>query len=268
MQGVFTLTPPESKRLIAKGVAALPAVRRAKEKGRIIVAGGTTNAFIAEELGGKRILKCNYTAGIITDGVACLTPPSARLPVLVMVNGKPIEEAWDRVLANFDANDVFIKGANAVDPEGFAGVLMSSPLGGTIGAALGILQSRGSHLIVPVGLEKMITSVVKAARAAGIWKFDYALGQRVGLMPLVAAEVVTELKALEILTGVEAISLGSGGVGGSEGSVVIAVSGTKEQVVKSMELATSLKGEKEVGSLRQTCPCDTPCDYGKGTFRN
>ena len=50
-----TLTPAESKRLIAMGVAALPEVKRALREGIVIVAVGTTNARVAEELLGRKI---------------------------------------------------------------------------------------------------------------------------------------------------------------------------------------------------------------------
>ena len=48
--GVMAFTPAESKRLIARAVVAMTPVRRALENGRVIVAGGTTNAYVAEEI--------------------------------------------------------------------------------------------------------------------------------------------------------------------------------------------------------------------------
>lgn len=69
MKALFTLTSSESKRLIAKGVKAMPGVQRALKEGTIIVAGGTTNAFVAEELLGIEIEdKTGYTMGIVTKG--------------------------------------------------------------------------------------------------------------------------------------------------------------------------------------------------------
>ncbi len=58
------LTVAESKRLIAKGVVALPSVQRALKDGMIAVAKGTTNAYIVEELLGKPIDKPAYTIGV------------------------------------------------------------------------------------------------------------------------------------------------------------------------------------------------------------
>lgn len=44
------LTVSEGKRLIAKGIMAMPSVKEKLEKGMIIVTKGTTNTYIAEEL--------------------------------------------------------------------------------------------------------------------------------------------------------------------------------------------------------------------------
>lgn len=49
-------------------MAALPEVRRAMERGRIIIANGTTNAFVAEELLGVPVPKVRFAADIISEG--------------------------------------------------------------------------------------------------------------------------------------------------------------------------------------------------------
>ena len=46
MKKQFVLTVAESKRLIAKGVAALPQVQRAMKEGIVAVAPGTTNGYV------------------------------------------------------------------------------------------------------------------------------------------------------------------------------------------------------------------------------
>lgn len=263
-RALFVLTPAESKRLIARGVRRLPEVEHALEHGKIIIAGGTTNAFVAEEIAGSQIPKERYTAGIITDGRLCVTPPDARIAPLVLVEGKVTDARWEDVLDDFGPDDVFIKGANAVDASGLAGVLVSSPTAGTIGRALGIVEGRGSHLVVPVGLEKMIPSVSDAAVSCGIRLFDYSLGSPVGLIPLVYGRIVTELVALDVLSGVDAVAIGAGGVGGSEGSVTIAVSGEEENVRSAFELIKMIKGEPPVAGLRQKCgECLNRCGYAK-----
>ena len=64
MKRQVVLTVSESKRLIAKGVAALPEVRRAMEEGMVVVATGTTNAYVLEELWGREFDKRRYRSGV------------------------------------------------------------------------------------------------------------------------------------------------------------------------------------------------------------
>ncbi len=73
-------------------------------------------------------------------------------------------------------------------------------------------------------------------------------------MPVVSARVVTEIQALEILSGVHAVHVASGGVGGSEGSVVIALEGSDETVRRAFELVKSMKGEPPIGMPRLQPP--------------
>ncbi|MBZ4686584.1 MAG: hypothetical protein PWQ96_646 [Clostridia bacterium] len=263
MKAIFTLTSSESKRLLAKAVCQLPEVKKALEKGKVVVSGGTTNGFVAEELLGEGIDKAAYTAGIITKGRQCLTPAEERINPVVLEDGKKSSLGWAEAVEQFTADDVFIKGGNALDHKGNVGVLLANPVGGTIGKALGIVTARGSHLILPVGLEKLIPDVIAAANVAGIQAFDRHIGMKVGLMPVSYGKVITEIEALHVLTGVKATCIGAGGVGGSEGSVVLAVEGEKDQVDKTMELIKSIKGEKEIRPLKQKCSdCGNKCEYG------
>ncbi len=57
MQALFTLTPSESKRLIGKGMAALPEVQNAKKNGYLLVSRGSTTAYCLEELLGQKSRK-------------------------------------------------------------------------------------------------------------------------------------------------------------------------------------------------------------------
>ena len=59
----ITLTPPESKKLIAKAVAKLDIVKEALSNGMILVGSSTTCAFVLEELTGKKITE-GYGCGI------------------------------------------------------------------------------------------------------------------------------------------------------------------------------------------------------------
>ncbi len=108
--------------------------------------------------------------------------------------------------------------------------MVSSPDGGTIGRAWGTLAAKGVNLILPVGLEKLIPSVEAAARVCGQGRFNYATGSSCGLVPITNGLVFTELEALELLFGVEAIQVAAGGQGSCQGAVVVAIHGAGENV--------------------------------------
>jgi len=243
---LISLTVPEGKRLIGKAVAALPEVQKARRQGRLIIATGITNAFVAEEILQEPVAKIRYTAGIVTQGKFTTTPSETRLTHICFENGAISSRPWLDILQDFTADDVFIKGANAVDPSGMAGVLVGAPNGGTIGTALGTLYARGSHLIVPVSREKLIPSVEEAVRQLGIYAVDEAWEMACGMVPVVGATVVTEVEALAILCGVTAVQVSAGGVGGSEGSVGLVISGPEPKVAAAVELIRRIKGEPPI----------------------
>jgi hypothetical protein len=260
VHGIVVLLPSESKRLIAKGVLAVPEVRRVLRDGRFVISRGTSTAYIAEELLGVPLVKANCTAGIVTDSRLSVTVPEDGLGPWVFRGGVRSEEPAEEALKQFAARDVSVKGANAIDPEGNVGVLAANDVGGTIGAVWPVVTARGSHLIVPAGLEKMVPSVLAASRTSGNRLCKYVMGTRVSLIPVVNAQVVTEIQALEILTGVRAVHVASGGVGGSEGAVVLGLEGSDETVRRAFELVQSVKGEPPVGMPRLQPPVQTVFD--------
>ncbi|HEX7551691.1 MAG TPA: hypothetical protein VF579_14075, partial [Candidatus Methylomirabilis sp.] len=116
VSALISLTPSESKRLIAKAVAALPEVKRALEGGLVIIGRGTTNAFVAEELTGDKFEpKSYYAAGFIVDGELSATAIATLIPVVVFRNGRRIDMAPPDALREFGEKDVSIKGASAID---------------------------------------------------------------------------------------------------------------------------------------------------------
>lgn len=247
MKALMTLTSSESKRLIAKGVAALPSVQRALEKNTIIVAGGTTNAYVAEALLDVQIEdKSGYTVGIVTKGELGISKSSKRTAPYVITEGQALETAWKEYLPKLKVGDIFIKGGSAVDHTGLTAVMVSDAAGGTIGAAQGILYARGVELIVPIGLEKMVPDVRAAIEFMTKSPVDEAFGHKVGLIPMLGATVVTELTALETLYDVEARCIAAGGVDGSEGAVTIAIEGIDEEVQRALQDVKAIKGEPPV----------------------
>ena len=259
---LVVLNPAESKRLLAKTTVALPEVQNAYENGIIIIARGITNAFVMEELFGIQVEpKAGQTVGMVCGGITNANSGPPPCTWHVIRQGKVVEGADSNVeILKFGPNDVFIKGANAIDHEGNAGILSSSVKGGTIGMAWPILTPRDCHLIIPVGLEKLIPSVFESAKHSGLYHFKYSTGLPAKLVPVPMGKVVTEIQAFAILAGVRAHHLASGGVGGSEGAVVLALEGDEKRVEKAFELAKSVKGEPPV-TLPDTFHVSSAADY-------
>lgn len=232
VSGSFVLTPAAGKKLIGIAVASMPEVRHAYEKGRLAIANGTTTGYIIEALTGKPVKRFEYCVGIVTEGKLMENPENDHT-LKVWDKGEERDLPFAKfleVFKEYGKDDVFIKGANAVDPYGFAGGLQTNPVGGSWASAFGIITARGINCIVPVGLEKMIPSVVDASERMGQLSLDYTIGDPAGLIPLTSFTVVTELEALEMLSGVEATVVAGGGIGGSEGARTFVIEGTEGQV--------------------------------------
>src|SRR3990172_3012543 len=101
VSAIVVLTPAESKRIIAKGVAVLPEVKHALTEGVVVISRGTTNAFVAEELVGVPVSKVDYAAGVIARGELTTTPPETRLKPYILRPGKPVQEFYPDVIKAF-----------------------------------------------------------------------------------------------------------------------------------------------------------------------
>jgi len=259
---LVTLNPSESRRLLAKAVAALPEVQNAWKNGMIIIARGVTSAYISEELFKISVEpKAGQTIGMVVNGMTDANPGSPPCTWHVIRKGKVVENADSNVeILDFGPDDVFIKGANAIDKEGNAGIMTSSVKGGTWGMFTPIVTSRGSHLIIAAGLEKMVPSVVDACNHSGIYYYKYSMGLPAKLVPAITGQLVTEIQALAVLAGVKAVHICSGGVGGSEGAVVLALEGDEAHVQKAFDLVKSIKGEPAV-TVPDTFYVGSPADY-------
>lgn len=262
ISALVILNPSESRRLLAKATVALPEVQKAMKKGMIIIGRGITNAYVTEELLKTTIEpKAGQTVGLISRGFANVHTGPPPCTWHVIKDGKVIEGADSNVeILNFGPDDVFIKGANAIDPLGNAGIWASGVKGGTIGMCWPIVTPRGAHLIQPVGLEKMVASVHEAAQHSSIYHFKLSMGIPGKIIPITTSKVVTEIQAFALLAGVKAYHIASGGVGGSEGAVALALEGEEEKVVQAFELAKSIKGEPPV-TLPDKYRVSSPADY-------
>lgn len=244
MRAIVVLTPSESKRLIAKAVASMEEIKDALDHGIIVIIKGTTNSYVAEEILGKEIQRERYARGVVVPVRLTMIPPKDQIPDIIIEKGAIREDltlgdAFD-LLKN---GDVVIKGANALDLKGVAGIYLGDPGAGTIGLSLGPIVARGLNLIIPVGLEKLIPFEIKDfLNELGIEKIDLSMGMKIGMMPVMGT-VITEIQAFKMLSGVTAINIGAGGVGGGEGSRVFLLKGGDEAVKTAFDLVNAIKNE-------------------------
>ena len=108
MQALFTLTPAESKRLIGKGVAALPEIRNAMKNGYLLVGRGSTNAYILEELLGEKIKKEGYMAGQVIKVFLCVLGPEERTNPVTFHMGKALPVEPVSVLDKLSPGDILL----------------------------------------------------------------------------------------------------------------------------------------------------------------
>ena len=243
MKAEVVLTVSESKRLIAKGVAAIPYVQDRLEKGIIVVNSGSTNGAIYEELTGLTIDKRAYLTGRTTPAAHRGSWDVESLPDLVLVNGE-IDTKLDRfsALEKMRPGDVFIKGANALNYAAHvAGITIGHPRGGTIGGAIGTIYGRKLHLLIPVGLEKEIPGdIVEASEMLAAE--DEALTPILSLWP-VYGDIFTEIEAFLALAGVTATPVAAGGIAGAEGAIRFLLTGSAQEVRNALALAKQVQGE-------------------------
>ncbi len=261
MLAQIVLTPAESKKLIAKAISQMDAVKKAASGGIIVLHPSSSTYFIIEEITGNKPWTNNWATGVVSPKGMCveigglmnlprvqndLSPSSGDFPASwVIRNGKVTTgEKLSTLLEQMGPNDVYIKGVNALDPLGNVGVLIGHPTGaGTIGLVLAARRKRLFNLIFPVGLEKLIpTPILQAAKEAKRFLCNYAMGTVVGLVPCKGGRKVTEVDAIEILSGSTATPIASGGLGGAEGSIVLMLEGSDERVKKAIDYAEQSKG--------------------------
>ena len=245
------ITPAAGKRLIAKSLVNHPAVRRALQSGTVVVVAGTTNGYVAEEL----LSVCRNAEGFsrqrffrgITLPQYQKTTDSGRLPDESLFPGDVVIQKgnWLKGKTVFDViddlkeGDVILKGANAVDlVQKLAGVLIGHPKGGSLVTALQAVVGRRVSLILPVGLEKRVSTDLNSLA----FRLNAPGAQGARMLP-VPGEIVTEIEAFKILTGASAELVAAGGVCGAEGAVWLAISGTFEQEDSAKAILTDVSRE-------------------------
>ena len=246
----FLITTSAGKRLIAKALATHPTIQQTLKDGTLVVVAGTTNGYVAEEilntLGNSRFTRQRFFRGItlppskIVTAEGRLTDESKFPGDVVIVRGVLREDKTIAdVVDSLREGDVILKGANALDlVRRQAGLLIGHPRAGTIGLALPAVVGRRVKLIIPIGLEKRVSTdlylIAEKLNAPGAGGYRF--------LPI-PGEVFTEVEAFKLLTGVDAELMAAGGVFGAEGSYWLAVTGSKEQEEAAMKVYASVANE-------------------------
>lgn len=240
----ISLTVAESKRLIAKGIAIHPLVKRKLESGMIIITTGTTNTYIAQELMGLKAPHGNFVTGNITPKKGNpLKAEGAKVPVVVMVDGQQVDMSLQDALAAVKEGDIVFKGGNLLNYEKKqAAVTIGAPDGGTTARIQPYTSEGPAHLIVPIGLEKEVFGDLR--------DYERILSQEVkkeSFVPKIAvhknAEIFTEIEAIKLFGKVNIVPFAAGGIAGSEGGKSFAVFGPLQEVKKVLAMVAEIQGE-------------------------
>jgi hypothetical protein len=241
----FSLTVAEGKRLIGRAVADLPQVQAAMEDGIVVVTRSTTSGYVLEELLGEPVDRTSFVTG--------KTLPSghpergkmlgADTPEVVFRNGER-GEGGDDLLDELSAGDVVIKSPNALDyGAGLVGYLIGASSGGTVDKYLGHCHGNHCHFIAPCGLEKQVADDLVTASEVLMEAGAQLRGPSLWVTP---AEIMTELDAIEQLTGALAMQIAAGGVMGAEGAAWITALGTEAEIADVQALVEDVQGEPEM----------------------
>ncbi|GCC10724.1 hypothetical protein IPdc08_00757 [archaeon] len=181
MLAQVTLSSSESKRIIAKAVvghsAIKKAVKKAVKEGIVIVGLGSTNAYVAEEILGKKIEKELYLAGYVDEKGSCVLHSGLRLKEVILDRGEISDARTMDIIDKMQSCDIFIKGANAIDSQGNAGVMLASSIGDTIGKIYGTAKARGIDIILPVSLEKYVLwNIPELSKKSGMERVKLSTG--------------------------------------------------------------------------------------------
>jgi len=243
VQAQVVLTVSESKRLIAKGVARTPIVTEAVKDGMIIIAKGSTNTYVAEELTGRDIAAGSYLLGRRYPVKGGDRPkPAESMKEIVLVKGKESKMSIEEAVRLLKPGDVVIKGANALNyNDNLAAVIVGSSDAGTTGKIMPYVTGCKAHLLIPVGLEKQTCG--RVAETATMMREPVTSLNHIPSMFLLNGVIFTEIEAIKTFGDVSVFQAAAGGIGGAEGAVWLVVRGAKCEVRKVLDAVEKIQGE-------------------------
>ncbi len=243
----FFLTVAMGKRLIARGLMADPDVQDAMMNHRLLIASGTTNAYVAEEalkfIGDDTPFdKRLYHRGITVAPGAKIQPGQTSFDLLIDHGKACFDRTVFEIAPELTEGDMIVKGGNALYmPEcgaAQAGVLIGHPQGGTLMPIIAAAIGRRVKLIVPIGVEKrVLMPIYPLAQTA-----NAAPGEGPRLAPIPGTPY-TELDALDQLYDAYPNILAAGGAMGAEGGIYFTISDDAEIIERVKSLVKELRDE-------------------------
>ena len=246
VQAQKVITVSEGKRLIAKGIVQLPVVQNVLKRGMLIIGKGTTTTYVAQEILKTDIPHGSFVIGkVYPEKGGKRLPPGRAIGEIVIIDGQYRKDlSLEDAIKKLKAGDVVLKGANALSYQrrlaaGLIGVPSSGA--GTSGKVIPATAGTKAHFIIPVGLEKEvggdIVEIVKAMQTPVT-----TLGDDVSMV-LYTGTIFTEIEALHTLTGVSALHVASGGIGGAEAHIRLLLRGSRKQLEQALETIAGIQGE-------------------------
>jgi hypothetical protein len=255
----ITLLVEESKELISRGTIEHYSVKKAINQNKVLIKGGTTVSRISEKLVKKPLRISGRTSerGTVASFVDMEEPHSILIEGNNYTN---IDNCFSETIKSLGSDDVIISSANVIDSFGNAAIMAGSEGGGSVGLSLGAWYTEGAKILIPVGIEKLVPgNLIEIIKNTSRKNKMFSYGMAVGLFPLIG-EIITEIEALGILTGVKSFPIGSGGLGKAQGSVTLEIHGDESQIKKTFEIIQEIKKENLVfsGTKNSRVDCRFP----------
>ena len=231
-----TLTPEESKYIIALSIREDKRIKKALEKGRIVFKGGSTVSKVCYLLCGEKVSVC----GVVSKRGTKMNMDFSVPHVAILEDGKfyGIDDTFFRDIKNIKKDDVIICGANAIDNYGNAAMMVGSSLGGEVPYALSNWYGEGINIMIPAGYEKLVPGNINdIIKKTGRLKKKYSLAKVKGTV------------------------ISAGGIGEAQGSITMDISGESDELDKIYEIILKTKRMKK--DDYNISECKSPNEYCK-----
>jgi hypothetical protein len=253
------LTTAESKRLIAKAVARPDVVRQAAEDGIVAPHPSSSTYFVVEKITGAKPKTNYWVCGAVTPKGMCVEmamvlgagyapkevsadPGDLRATCIVDHGKLAPEEALSSLFDRMTSSDAYIKGVNAWTSR-------------ETWAYSSAISERSLHSVRPQeeGLQRHLpgrpgeahTTDNTGSREGGeADQVQLRHGNARRSVPGRRGITVSELQAIEILSGTRAIPIASGGLGGAVGALTLMIKGQDHRVRQAVEFVEQSKGAR------------------------